>query len=181
MLKSHTCQSSQFLGMGSLFTKVRLLTNKVLIWSGRVHTYEGHSTNDASFIAQMSAFLGCQTIIITNAVGGGIPGMQVGSFMLSTDHINTVYKSQNRFYENDTRFLTKRVQSTEAHTKDLIDLARTVAEELEIELFEGNYVWTPGPAFETPMETTILRQFGGGAFGMSTIPELLAAKQLGMD
>lgn len=154
---------------------------KVLLWSGRVHMYEGYSSHQLTFITYMSAFLGCKYIILTNSSGGGMEGMKHGSLMVSKDHINFAAKCPIPTTFNDPRFGERNPKSTLAHSKYLLELAHNAAKENDTELFEGIYAWTPGPAYETPLEATVLRKFGGGCFGMSTVPEILAAGQIGME
>lgn len=154
---------------------------KVLLWSGRVHMYEGYSSHQLTFITYMSAFLGCKYIILTNSSGGGMEGMKHGSFMVSKDHINYAAKCPIPTTFNDPRFGERNPKSSLAHSKYLKDLSLQCAKDLDMELFEGNYSWTTGPAYETPLEATVLRKFGGGCFGMSTVPEILAAGQIGLE
>jgi len=154
---------------------------KVLLWSGRVHMYEGYSSHQLTFITYLSTFLGCKYIILTNSSGGGIQGMKHGSLMVSKDHINFSAKCPIPSTFNDSRFGERNPKSTLAHSKYLKDLAVGIAKDTDLELFEGNYCWTTGPCYETPLEVSVLRKFGGGCFGMSTVPELLAAGQIGIE
>lgn len=144
--------------------------------------YEGYKSHQLTFITYLSAFLGCQAIILTNASGGGILGMEHGSFMVSKDHLNYASKCPISSTYNDQRFGPNRhFESSNAHSEYLKDVAISTAEEMGQKLFEGVYCWTSGPNFETPMEVSVMRKIGGGCFGMSTVPEILAAGQIGMD
>mmetsp|Transcript_11122 Transcript_11122/g.12507 ORF Transcript_11122/g.12507 Transcript_11122/m.12507 type:complete len:454 (-) Transcript_11122:339-1700(-) len=154
---------------------------KVLLWSGRVHMYEGYSSHQLTFITYLSAFVGCKYIILTNSSGGGLEGMKTGSLMVSKDHLAFAGKCPIPAVFNDARFGERNLKSSVSHSKYLRELAKTVASENEIELFEGNYCWTTGPSYETPLEATMLRKFGGGCFGMSTVPEILSAGQIGLE
>ena len=143
--------------------------------------YEGYNNNQVSFISHISALLGWRFIILTNSIGGGIVGMKPGSIMISKDHINFTTEQPVSSCWSDKRFLSQHFKGTSCHSKYLNSLAKKIAEEKQIDLFEGVYCWCLGPWFETPMETTTLRAFGGGCFGMSTVPEILASGQTGME
>ena len=153
----------------------------MLLWSGRVHMYEGYNNNQVSFISHISALLGWRFIILTNSVGGGIIGMKPGSIMISRDHINFTTEQPITSWWTDSRFKASHFNGSLSHSKYLNSLAKKIAEEKHYDLFEGVYTWCLGPWFETPMETTTLRAFGGGWFGMSTVPEILASGQSGME
>ncbi len=108
--------------------------------------------------------------------------MKVGSLMVSSDHINWAGKCAIPAIFTDPRVGTRHPKATEGgHSRYLIDLAKETAKEQDIELFEANYAWTSGPCYETPLETAYLRSMNGGAFGMSTVPEILAAAQVGLE
>ena len=113
-------------------------------------------------------------MVLTNSSGGGVEGMQCGSLMVSKDHINWAMKCAVPAIYCDDRVGVRHPQSTETHSKYLIGLAHETAKELNLDLFESIYCWTSGPCYETPLETTFMRSLGGGAFGMSTVPEILA-------
>jgi purine-nucleoside phosphorylase len=149
-------------GHGKSLYNGKVGDKKVLLWSGRVHMYEGYSSHQLTFITYLSAFLGCKYIILTNSSGGGLQGMKHGSLMVSKDHINFTAKCPIPATFNDPRFGKRNPRSSLSHSIYLKDLAFQVAKENEIELFEGNYCWTMGPSYETPLEATVLRKFGGG-------------------
>lgn len=168
-------------GHGKNLYSGKIGDKRVLCWQGRVHMYEGYNSMQLTFITYLSAFLGAKHMILTNSSGGGLEGMQVGSLMVSRDHINFSRKCAIPAIFNDPRVGTRNPHSTDAHSKYLADLALETAGEMDLNLFEGNYCWTTGPCYETPLETTYLRKMGGGAFGMSTVPEIASSGQVGME
>lgn len=143
--------------------------------------YEGYSSMQLTYIAYFSAFMGCKHLIITNSSGGGCEGMKNGSLMVSHDHLAWASKCALPAIYNDTRVGKRHPHSTDGHSPYLLNLALETSKETGIELFNSIYCWTPGPCYETPLETTFLRSFGAGGFGMSTVPEIISAAQLQMD
>jgi purine-nucleoside phosphorylase len=142
-----------------------------LLTSGRLHGYEGY----------LSAFVGCKYLFCTNAAGGGLAGMGIGSFMLLSDHFNYTSKTAMPAINNDPRFESRVIDQKNLYSPYLRDLAFSAAKEQEFELLEGVYNMCLGPNYETPVDTAWLRKQGIGAFGMSTVPEVLAGKSLGME
>jgi len=107
--------------------------------------------------------------------------MKHGSLMVSHDHIAWASKCAIPAIYNDPWVGVRHPHSTDGHSEYLRNLAIETAKEHDTELFESIYCWTPGPAYETPLETTLMRSVGGGAFGMSTVPEIIGSAQLKMD
>lgn len=173
--------STSVIGHGKMLYTGKIGGKKVLLWSGRIHMYEGYSSDKLTFITYLSAFIGCKYIILTNSSGGGLVGMKHGSFMVSKDHINFAAKCPIPATFNDSRFGHRNPRSTDAHSVYLRELSKKVAKDNDVELFEGNYCWFPGPCYETPLEVAIMRKYGAGCFGMSTVPEILAAGQIGLE
>ena len=143
--------------------------------------YEGYNSMQLTYIAYFSAFMGCKYLIITNSSGGGVKGMKHGSLMVSHDHIAWASKCAIPAIYNDPWVGVRHPHSTDGHSEYLRNLAIETAKKHDTELFESIYCWTPGPAYETPLETTLMRSVGGGAFGMSTVPEIIGSAQLKMD
>ena len=168
-------------GHGKTLYNGKIGEKRVLLWSGRVHMYEGYSSHQLTFITYLSAFIGCKYIILTNSSGGGLEGMKWGSLMVSKDHLAFASKWAIPATYNDPRFGVRNLHSSDSHSVYLRDLAKKIAKDNDVELFEGNYCWTTGPSYETPLEATVLRKFGGGCFGMSTVPEIIAAGQIGLE
>lgn len=169
------------IGHGKTLYNGKIGEKRVLLWSGRVHMYEGYSSHQLTFITYLSAFIGCKYIILTNSSGGGIEGMKCGSLMVSKDHLAFATKCAIPATYNDPRFGIRNLHSSDSHSVYLKELAKKIAKENDVELFEGNYCWTTGPSYETPLEATVLRKFGGGCFGMSTVPEIISAGQIGLE
>ena len=132
-------------GHGKTLYNGKIGDKRVLLWSGRVHMYEGYSSDKLTFITYLSAFVGCKYIILTNSSGGGLVGMKHGSLMVSKDHINYAAKCPIPATFNDSRFGERNPKSSKCLSEYLKNLAKQVAEENDVELFEGNYAWTAGP------------------------------------
>jgi purine-nucleoside phosphorylase len=145
---------------------------------GRVHLYEGHDAATVAFPVRVLHSLGCQTLIVTNAAGGLNPTFAVGDLMAIEDHIflpglaglsPLVGAPGERF-----------VSMVDAYDRRLIELAVGCGERLGLALRRGVYAMVAGPSFETPAELRLLTVVGADAVGMSTAPEVVVARQLGM-
>lgn len=143
---------------------------------GRIHFYEGHSARQVAFPARVLVALGARTLIVTNAAGGLKHGP--GTLMLIRDHINLFPESPLRG-ENDDRIGPRFPDMTRAYPAELRDLAREAAAAAGVELAEGVYAGSAGPAYETPSEVKMLGVLGADATGMSTVPEVIAAVHMG--
>lgn len=151
----------------------------VIMMQGRVHHYEGYSMSQVSMGVRLMAALGVRTIIITNAAGAVNTAFSPGDFMLIQDHINLMFNNPliGRHYpEWGERF----VDQTDSYSPVLMSRARGVAKALNINLREGVYAALTGPTYETPAEIRMLRTLGADACGMSTVPEVIVARQSGM-
>ena len=151
----------------------------IYAFSGRFHYYEGHDPWTVVRHVRVMGALGCTSLILTNASGGVNTGFTAGDLMLITDHINLMGFNPLRGANHDpwgTRF----PDMSEAYDKDYRELALQVASEQGITLRQGVYCGLAGPNFETPAEIRMLRTLGADAVGMSTVPETLAARHLGM-
>ena len=147
--------------------------------NGRFHYYEGYSMQQVTFPIRVMKQLGAQTIIITNASGGLNPEIKAGELMIVTDHINL--NSDNPLRGRNSGELGPRFPDQHAvYDKALIEKASEIASEHHIKLHRGVYVGVPGPTFETPSEYRYMRLIGGDAVGMSTVPEVIVANQMGM-
>lgn len=166
---------------GELITG-RLAGREVALMQGRIHFYEGHSLQRATFPVRVLHRLGAQTLIVTNAAGGLNEGFETGDLMLITDHINLVGMAGFNPLRgpNDERLGPRFVDMSFAYDVGLRDLALSVAQELGIELRQGTYVMSAGPTFETPADVQFLRLIGADAVGMSTVPEVIVARHEGM-
>ncbi len=146
---------------------------------GRVHLYEGYSAKDVAFPIRVLGRMGVRAVILTNAAGGIDLAYQQGGLVAISDHIN-LQGTNPLMGANDERFGPRFPDMTEAYSKPYRDMARTAARKLGIELQEGIYAGLLGPSYETPAEIRYLRTIGADLVGMSTIPETIAARHMGM-
>lgn len=153
---------------------------QVVAMQGRFHYYEGHGLDAVVFPIRVMKQLGVETIIVTNAAGGINESYKPGNLMLIRDHINMTFRNP-LIGPNDDTLGPRFPDMSEAYSKSLRAVAKEVAAELGIELQEGVYVGLLGPSYETPAEIRMLRILGGDAVGMSTVPEVIAARHMGMN
>ncbi len=148
----------------------------MLMLSGRVHYYEKGDATAMRRPLEILKDLGIENLILTNAAGSLREDMPPGSVMQITDHIN--YSGMNPLIgeESDGRF----VGMTSAYDADLAGRMRAAAASLDIPLSQGVYMWFSGPSFETPAEIRMARILGADAVGMSTVPEVILARFLGL-
>ena len=149
-----------------------------VVLAGRSHYYEGHDMNAVTFGVRMLASLGVESVLITNAAGGLNPKFRVGDFMMLTDHLNFMGANPLRggVPPGQPRF----VDLTEAYAPDLQSLMRRAARRIKLPLRQGVYMAVSGPSYETPAEIRAFRRLGADAVGMSTVPEVMAARQQGL-
>jgi purine-nucleoside phosphorylase len=145
---------------------------------GRVHMYEGHSAATVAFPARVMIALGARVLIVTNAAGGLNPSYKPGTLMLIRDHIDMLRDHALRG-PNDERVGPRFPDMTYAYAPELRALTKDVANTAGVELQEGVYVAMPGPTYETPTEVKMLQMLGADATGMSTVPEVVAARHMG--
>lgn len=163
----------------------------VLVMQGRVHFYEGYTPQQVTFPVRVLGMLGIQAVVLTNAAGGIKEGYRVGQFVAIADHINlmgwnplvgpneprfSLPSSPPRFPAAGLRF----VDMTETYSQDLRALAKEAAAEEGFELAEGVYLAVSGPSFETPAEIRAFRSLGATLVGMSTVPETIVARHMGL-
>ncbi len=152
---------------------------QVVAMQGRFHFYEGHGLDAVVFPIRVMKLLGVETIIVTNAAGGINENYDPGNLMLIADHINMTFRNP-LIGANDEAMGARFPDMSEAYSKELRQLAKEVAGEQGIELREGVYVGLLGPSYETPAEIRMLRILGGDAVGMSTVPEVIVARHMGV-
>ncbi|TGV28053.1 purine-nucleoside phosphorylase, partial [Mesorhizobium sp. M00.F.Ca.ET.186.01.1.1] len=155
----------------------KLQGKQVVAMQGRFHFYEGHGLDAVVFPIRVMKLLGVETIIVTNAAGGINEGYDPGDLMLISDHLNMTFRNP-LIGPNDDELGARFPDMSEAYSKELRQLARQVASEQGINLREGVYVGLLGPSYETPAEIRMLRQLGGDAVGMSTVPEVIVARHM---
>jgi purine-nucleoside phosphorylase len=152
----------------------------VAIMCGRFHLYEGYTARQTASGMYLFRELGINRVVLTNAAGGIHPALSKGALALISDHINL--QAANPLSGPDEDALGPRfLDLTEAYSRRLRQIARTVAAGLGIDLFEGVYAGLPGPSYETPAEIRYLQRIGADMVGMSTIAEAIAANYLGME
>ena len=156
-----------------------LYGKKVCAMRGKIHYYEGRSTQDITFPIRVMKLLGVKTLIVTGAVGGINRDFNPGELMLIKDSIN--FGGLNPLIGPNMDELGPRFPDmTYAYDRDLCDLARKCAEEQGITLREGVYIWFSGPSYETPAEIRAARILGADVVGMSTVPEVIVARHCGI-
>ena len=151
----------------------------VAAMQGRVHFYEGYSLKDVIFPMRVFARLGVRAAILTNAAGGINLGFKQGTLIVMRDHIN-LQCSNPLIGPNDERFGPRFPDMTHAYDKNYRVTALEEARRLGIEVSEGVYAALTGPSYETPAEIRYLRSIGADVVGMSTVPEVIAARHTGM-
>ena len=151
----------------------------VAVMQGRLHYYEGHPMSAIIFPIRVLHALGAGTLIVTNAAGGLNPDFNPGDLMLIIDHIN-VMGDNALIGPNDEAIGPRFPDMTHTYTPALHERMLQIAEQEGIPMQQGIYAAWSGPTFETPAERRYLRLIGGDAVGMSTVPEVTAARHMGM-
>ncbi|MEM8823213.1 MAG: purine-nucleoside phosphorylase [Pseudomonadota bacterium] len=149
---------------------------RVAVFGGRSHYYETGKPDAMRVPLEVLADLGVGSVIATNAAGSLRTDMPTGSLMLFSDHINFSGLNPLIGEPTDARF----VPMTDAHDPGLRAALRNAAQAEDVDLHEGVYAWYSGPSFETPAEIRALRTLGADAVGMSTVPEVILARFLGL-
>ncbi len=145
---------------------------------GRSHLYEGHTPDHVVFGLRLMIHLGAEIVLITNAAGGIGADLEVGDLMIISDQMNLTGKNP-LVGPNDDELGPRFVDMTQTFDLDLAKLADEGAAELGFGLKRGVYVGVLGPSYETPAEIRFFQQIGGGAVGMSTVLEVIAARHMG--
>ncbi len=149
-----------------------------LVFSGRVHFYEGWDLFDVVFGVRAAAMAGCHTVLLTNACGGVSRGLSVGDLVALSDHINL--SGQNPLIgANDSRLGTRFPDVSDAYSIALRSEMKTAFDAAGVAYKEGVYTWFTGPSYETPAEIEMVRRMGGDLVGMSTVPEAIALAHMG--
>ena len=151
----------------------------VVVMSGRFHLYEGYTAQQVVAGIKLFFELGVERVVLTNAAGGINPAFDPGALVLISDHIN-LQGTNPLVGQYDSRYGPRFPDMTEAYSAELRRVATETAEELGITLQEGVYAGLLGPNYETPAEIRFLRTIGADLVGMSTVPETIAANQMGM-
>ena len=151
----------------------------VCVMAGRVHYYEGHSLKDVTLPMRIMKALGIEKVVLTNAAGAVNKGFEPGDMMVVTDHINMT-AANPLIGANEDALGTRFPDMTKAYDPEMRAVARSIAEAQGLTLRDGVYMWLTGPTFETPAEIRMARILGADAVGMSTVPEVIAARHGGM-
>lgn len=149
---------------------------RVAVFGGRAHYYEAGRADAMRLPLEVLKELGAASLIVTNAAGSMRPDITPGDLMLLRDHINFSGLNPLIGEPSDARF----VPMTDAHDPGMRAALKAAARSENIPLPEGVYAWYSGPSFETPAEIRAIRTLGGDAVGMSTVPEIILARFLGL-
>jgi len=147
---------------------------------GRVHYYEGYSLDEVTFPIRTFKLLGIKTLILTNAAGGINVELTQGGLMVLTDHVNLMGDNPLRG-PNDERFGPRFPDMSAVYSQELQELAVEEAKAIGVEVRRGVYGALSGPSYETPAEIHLLRNLGADAVGMSTVPEAIVARHMGLE
>lgn len=151
----------------------------VVAMQGRFHYYEGYTMSQVVFPVRVMKFLGIKRLFVSNASGGVNPDFEIGDLMIINDHIN-LFPTNPLMGRNEKELGARFPDMSEAYDKSTIEKAKSIASENNINVREGVYVGLSGPCLETPAEYRYARIIGGDAVGMSTVPEVIAARHMGI-
>ncbi|MBA2734923.1 MAG: purine-nucleoside phosphorylase [Acidobacteria bacterium] len=151
----------------------------VAAMQGRFHFYEGYSLAEVTFPIRVFGLLGVSSLLLTNAAGGINVAFDQGALMIISDHLNLMGVNP-LLGPNDARFGTRFPDMSEVYSRDYQEIAVEEAHALGMELRRGIYAALSGPSYETPAEVRMLRTLGADAVGMSTVPEAVVARQMGI-
>jgi purine-nucleoside phosphorylase len=151
----------------------------VVIMQGRIHLYEGYPASQVAFPMRVFARLGARAAILTNAAGGINLDYGQGRLVVIKDHINL--QGHNPLVgPEDERFGPRFIDMTEAYSRSYRQMAQATAKKLGMDVPEGVYAGLLGPSYETPAEIRFLRTIGADLVGMSTVPEVIVCRQMGI-
>ena len=153
---------------------------RVAALAGRVHAYEGYALDAVAFAARVMARLGVTRVVLTNAAGGVNAGFSRGTLMIIDDHINLL-GANPLAGPHDDRLGPRFPDMTEVYSSRLRGIADEAAAARGLSVAHGVYAAVAGPSYETPAEIRYLRAIGADAVGMSTVPEAIVARQMGLE
>jgi len=157
----------------------RLSGRNIVAMQGRFHYYEGYTMREVTLPVRIMKLLGIKLLVLSNASGGLNPIFEVGDLMIITDHINLM-PSNPLIGENFDELGPRFPDMSEAYDKEIIRKALKIVSENKLDVYTGVYAGISGPTFETPAEYNYIRIIGADAVGMSTVPEVIVARQMGL-
>jgi len=160
-----------------VYGKVR--NRQIVVFEGRVHAYEGNPMAEVTFCTRVIGRLGTRNLILTNAAGAINPNFARGYLMIITDHLNLM-GANPLTGPNEDRWGPRFVDQAEVYDPQLRDGLRAAGEYCGLQICEGVYAAVAGPTYETPAEIRYLRAVGADAVGMSTVPEAIVARHMGV-
>eukprot|EP01084_Bolivina_argentea_P149755 261589_1 len=166
--------------MGYLQSKDGQTKKRIMCFSGRLHSYEGYPMYQVTFCARLAYLCGCHTLILTNAAGGCIPNQEAGSVVIMTDYIRDVNYTILAHSSNDQMFGVRHMKCNKVLDNQLTQMLITTAKECDFPYYSGTYWWCMGPCYETASQIQFSIQTGAHAVGMSTVPSILAAHNIGL-
>jgi len=152
----------------------------VAAMQGRVHFYEGYSAKEVAFPMRVFGRMGIKSVILTNAAGGINQEYKQGALVVIRDHIN-LQSANPLIGPNDERFGPRFPDMSKAYSPGYREIVAQEARRLKMEIQEGVYAALSGPSYETPAEIHYLRTIGADLVGMSTVPEVIVARQMGIE
>jgi purine-nucleoside phosphorylase len=158
----------------------RVAGRRVLVLSGRAHYYEGHPFSVVTFATRVLGRLGVKTLVVTNAAGGINAAFSSGLLMVIDDHINFM-GSNPLIGRNDERLGPRFSDMSAVYSPRVRRIADEAAQAIGLTIAHGVYLAVTGPSYETPAEIRAFRALGADAVGMSTVPEAIVARHMGMD
>lgn len=157
----------------------QLAGKNVVVMQGRFHYYEGYSMQQVTFPVRVMKALGVEQLFISNAAGGVNPDFAIGDLMILKDHIN-FFHDNPLIGKNEEELGPRFPDMSDAYDKLLFEKALQIAVANKIKVQQGVYLGLSGPTFETPAEYKMIRLLGADAVGMSTVPEVIVARHMGM-
>jgi len=157
----------------------KLNGKKIVAMQGRFHYYEGYSPQEVTFPVRVMKYLGISHLFVSNASGGVNPDFEIGDLMILDDHINLI--PNPLIGPHDPAFGDRFPDMSETYDLALINKAIEIGQQHKLPVKKGCYVGVTGPTLETPKEYEYFRIIGGDTVGMSTVPEIIVAHQMGIN